>query len=586
MHPYYSYRQFLRERYNAEVYRVPIDLGFGCPHRDAVTLEGGCVFCGEHGSRATQLGNAQSLEVQVERGVEFARQRYGAQEFLAYFQAFTATNAPVKQLREIIHRIQSKGEFRGFIFGTRPDCLAPPLLDFLENLKAEGDVWVELGVQTAHDSTLQLINRGHDVACSERAVSALAEHGINVAAHVILGLPGEGLRHFRETAQWLRELPFSGVKIHNLHVVQNTVLADWWKAQQKNSKTANNSVGNNIPPIQVWDEHKYAEKLMAFLRHIPADWPVMRLVSDTPANVLLAPRWWMSKPEFIDYVRKQMTARDWRQGDFAGVSEARPEAGVPEPDPGKIKCDQGEFFIEDTNVSAEAEPAIATAEALADAVMEAFCESREKIRVLDVGLGLNWGGMALYDRQGKDSEINCLTPYASELASPPVYREWVKHVRRLLKEGRIKTASGGMRLALGDPRVLLRDLEGEQKYSAVLLEGAETEKNPILHTVEFCQLLAELLDASGVLISPSPSNLFRAALCTAGFTVGVTGQDQLKRGGTMAALRPERIMYHLPPGDQKALTEPGDRRPLRDPDLDGGRRQILREYNRSKAFRT
>ncbi len=320
--PWHDYRSFLERRYGGRVYRVPLDLGFGCPHRDPETLAGGCTFCGSTGSRAVFLRARTPLAEQVRQGLEFGRRRYDAAIFVAYFQAFTSTHAPVQVLRERVSEALAAADFRGIVISTRPDCLPPETLDFLESLTQTWDVWVELGIQSADDETLRRINRRHDFAAGRAAVFALAERGIHPAAHVILGLPGEGPPQFQKTACELRKLPLEGVKIHNLHVVRGTPLAEEWRQGR----------------VEVMDEHEYAGHLIRFLENIPWEWPVMRLVSDTDPKRLLAPRWWMSKGAFIEYLDKRMRAQGARQGDALAAREQSPAARKTTPrNPGKTR---------------------------------------------------------------------------------------------------------------------------------------------------------------------------------------------------------------------------------------------------------
>jgi len=300
--PYYHYKQFMIDTYGAPLYRVPIDLGLGCPHRDKGDT-GGCAFCAEDGSRAPQTFGADSIGAQIASGLDFARSRYGATRFMAYLQAFTSTHAPPEAQQRMYRSVFDAFPFDAISIGTRPDCLPAPALALLVDLRRRTDVWVELGLQTCHDATLEAINRGHDWECSRRAVLALHDRGIKVAAHVILGLPGETPQHFRRTAEAIAALPVAAIKVHNLHVIRGTHLAEQWLAH----------------PFPVYDEHDYASFLIDFLRRLPPRVGVIRISTDTPANKLIAPRWMMKKSQFADYVTAEMK----RQGRFQGDTLSR-----------------------------------------------------------------------------------------------------------------------------------------------------------------------------------------------------------------------------------------------------------------------
>ncbi|MBN1556882.1 MAG: TIGR01212 family radical SAM protein [Lentisphaerae bacterium] len=297
--PFYPYKQFLIETYGAPLQRVPIDLGLGCPHRRPGGA-GGCTFCPADGARAkhTQEPGGDSLEEQIRRGLAFARRRYRAARFMAYLQAYTATFAPPARQRALFERVLAAYPFDALSIATRPDCLPPATLDLLAGLRNRLDVWVELGVQTVHDPTLARVNRGHDWAASRRAILALHDRGLRVAAHVILGLPGETAAHFARTADTLAALPLSGIKIHNLHVVRDTALEREFRAT----------------PFPVYDAYAYADILIEFLARLPPDLPIMRLNTDTPAAELVAPRWTLAKGQFRQYLIAEMNRRGRRQG--------------------------------------------------------------------------------------------------------------------------------------------------------------------------------------------------------------------------------------------------------------------------------
>lgn len=297
---YVKFSTFLRKKYGETVYRIPIDIGFSCPNRSEFRGQGGCTFCSGTGARAQHLTDKIEITDQVKAGIQLAKERYHAKVFMAYFQAYTSTYAPIKIIRELFETVLAEADFKIVVISTRPDCLPEPVLDYLSELAQRYDLWIELGAQTVHDVTLERINRGHSFACSKMAIQKLSQRHIKVAAHVILGLPGETREMIRQTAMTLAKLPLSGIKIHNLHIVQDTILA---KEYQRGE-------------VVVWDEQEYGEVLMEFLRLLPRDWPIMRLVSETPRHELIAPHWWLNKSQFLEYIQYQMKCRGWQQGDL------------------------------------------------------------------------------------------------------------------------------------------------------------------------------------------------------------------------------------------------------------------------------
>ena len=298
MSRYYQYQTYLTQVFGGPLHRVPIDLGLGCPHRKP-DGSGGCTFCPEDGARAPQTKPAATIADQVQTGMAFARNRYGATRFMAYVQAFTGTLAPTDWQKDFYRRLLEQFSFDAISIGTRPDCLPPDVLDFLADLAGECCLWVELGVQTTHDATLERINRGHTWQASRQAILALHARGISVAPHVILGLPGETEQDYVDTARTLATLPIDAIKIHNLHILKGTALAGEYRAS----------------PFPLLDEEDYAFALIDFLRALPPALPVMRLTTDSPDKDLLAPRWVMKKGPFLDYLNLQMERMDAQQGD-------------------------------------------------------------------------------------------------------------------------------------------------------------------------------------------------------------------------------------------------------------------------------
>jgi radical SAM protein (TIGR01212 family) len=288
------------DRYGAPIYRVAVDLGFGCPNRDE-NGAGGCTFCPPDGSRAV-FNKSDNIADQVRDGITFVRQRYGSVKFMAYVQTFTGTFAPVAQQRACYEEILSAHPFDALTIATRPDCIDRPTLDLFAELRKRMDLWIELGVQTSHDTTLQRINRGHTWEDSVQAIQQLDDMGITVAPHIIIGLPGENPEHFYKTASQLSRLPIQAIKIHNLHIIRGTQMATDYATN----------------PFPVYDEHDYAEVLIDVLRRLRPDIGILRLNTDTPKQDLIAPRWHMVKTQFLSYLEKQMRATGVCQGDLCG----------------------------------------------------------------------------------------------------------------------------------------------------------------------------------------------------------------------------------------------------------------------------
>jgi len=552
--PFCDYASFLRERYGEPVQRVPLDLGLSCPNRD-LDGSGGCAFCGELGGRAAHLGGTElPLGEQVRRGIAFARERYGATAFMAYFQAFTSTNAPVGRLRELFAKALAAGEFRGVTVATRPDCLPEETLDLLSELAASHDVWVELGVQTVHDQTLQAIRRGHDAACSERAVRALAARGLPVVPHIILGLPGEDAEKYRETARRLAGWPCSGIKVHNLHIVQGTELAKAWRA-------------GHVP---VMDEHQYAEALIDVLRRIPPKWPVLRLASDTPDQLLLAPKWWLGKGQFRQYVVQRMQEKGWRQGDLLTpkpvLASAARKAG---------KTQQMSLPIEHGPPA----PRVNVAAPLLASLRLPKPLPGKSLTVLDVGFGLDTLLVdALPELLAAATERLCLAGFGWDRSLIDVLRrrnpEFDQQLAILGAGLDLSTPQGSAAVHWGDPRRNIFRVRG--KADVILVEPRSVEANVILFSIDFLRRLMRLLSSNGVLLATAASASFRGALLRLGLTVGTADPAQVPRGGTVASWDADRILNPLVGKQLHICTETLSCAPYRDLDLRWSRKRILR----------
>ena len=306
--PWLTYSRYLRQRHGRLVYRVAVDAGFTCPNRHGGRNGAGCTYCAEDGSRAPYL-NAPApdaweacetaLRAQIGEARRFLVHRYGAEGFILFFQAYSGTNAPVAVLRRVYDAGLAAGVFVGLNVATRPDCIDAAKADLLASYTARGlEVWVELGLQSANDDTLRRTRRGHTVEQFLDAFRILRDRGIKVAAHLILGLPGEGRVEIERTALFLASLGIDGVKLHNLHIPAGTALAREY------------AMGEVVAP----GPERHIENVIAVIERLPPSTVIMRLLCETPAERLLAPRGFPEKQSFTARLVAAMRARGARQG--------------------------------------------------------------------------------------------------------------------------------------------------------------------------------------------------------------------------------------------------------------------------------
>ena len=301
--PFRSYSSYLKERYGRRVYRVSVDAGFTCPNRGS-DRTGGCTYCDDSGSRAPYLDrghfrNEEGIRHQVETAIAFLKRRYGAGMYLLYFQAFTNTYAPVGRLKLLYDFTLGLAPFRELIVSTRPDCVGADVARLLRTYADCGiDVWVELGLQSAHDATLRRIRRGHTVSQFSQACTLLKQEGLNVAAHLIFGLPGESLRHILRTTRFVASLGVNAVKIHNVHIPKGTELHhEFLKGE-----------------IAGFAAQTHLEWVIRSLEILPEPTIVMRLTCDTPEDRLVSPRAFWAKSQFYSIVQREMRRRGTWQG--------------------------------------------------------------------------------------------------------------------------------------------------------------------------------------------------------------------------------------------------------------------------------
>jgi len=298
VYPYRDLNSYFKNLFGCRVHKIAIDAGMNCPNRDGHIAIGGCIYCNPKGSGTGALARGISIADQIETGQHAIRKRFKAKKFMAYFQSFTNTYAPLEQLKVIYDQALAAPDMIGMAIGTRPDCVAPPVLDLLQSYARRYLVWIEYGLQSAHDATLRRINRGHDFACFKRAAIETANRGMHVCAHVILGLPGEKRSHMIETARAIADLGIDGVKLHLLYVAENTPLARLYRQGG----------------YRCLEQREYVDLVCDFIERLPPATIVQRLTGDPHWRELIAPRWSLRKDQTLNMIRQTFLDRRTRQG--------------------------------------------------------------------------------------------------------------------------------------------------------------------------------------------------------------------------------------------------------------------------------
>lgn len=290
---YNQYSAYLKNKFGVKVYKITLDAGFSCPNRDGVISKGGCIFCDEGGSFSQAHSNLLSIEDQIEAGIETLSKRFKAEKFMSYFQAYSNTYKPVKELEKIYNSALNRDEIVGISIGTRPDCVDEEKLNLIAGYKDDYYTWVEYGLQSVHDKTLRRINRGHDYDCFLRAYEKTKEKGINVCVHVIFGL-WETHDEIMQTAQKLAELGVEGVKIHMLCALENTKLTDMYARGE----------------IDFMSEEEYVQTVCDFLEYLPKNTTIHRLAGNGLKKNLIAPRWLGAKLDCLNKIDRELIKRN------------------------------------------------------------------------------------------------------------------------------------------------------------------------------------------------------------------------------------------------------------------------------------
>jgi radical SAM protein (TIGR01212 family) len=297
-HPYRTFANYLKERFGTSVYRVPIDAGFDCPNRDGTRAFGGCTFCDERGSGAPTIKSRLNIQEQLVEGIKRIRRRYKANKYMAYFQAFSNTYAPEGALRLVYDAGLDHPDVVGLCVGTRPDCVPDTVLDLLAEYNEKTFVWLEMGLQSAHNPTLDIINRAHTAEEFFDAVKRAKQRGLSTATHLIFGLPGETREHMMNTVRQVAECGVDGIKIHQLCIYKGTPMELDYRAGT----------------LGTLDEDEYVELVCDALEMLPPEMIVMRLVAEGTVDEIVAPTWSFEKSRIMDKIDLEMARRGTVQG--------------------------------------------------------------------------------------------------------------------------------------------------------------------------------------------------------------------------------------------------------------------------------
>jgi uncharacterized protein len=292
---YRSLSSWLKEKFGEPVRKISVDAGLGCPNR---VRSQGCIYCNPQGSGTGALKQGLSISDQVARGIYYLSKRYGCRKFIAYFQSFTNTYAPVEVLRKLYTDALSRPEVIGLAVGTRPDCVPDEVLDLIAEVSQERLVWMEYGLQSVHGCTLELINRGHTSDAFFDAVQRTNSRGLLTVAHIILGLPGESPEDMLVTASAVGESGAKGIKLHPLYVIKGTPLEEMY-------------VNASCRPLT---EEEALDITIKVLELLPPEMVIHRLTSDPHPEELIAPMWMLNKKAVRVRLEQAMRERNVKQG--------------------------------------------------------------------------------------------------------------------------------------------------------------------------------------------------------------------------------------------------------------------------------
>ena len=295
---YHSLDFYLKETFGEKVYRISLNGGMTCPNRDGTIGTGGCIFCSEGGSGDFAGNAAVSVKKQIKNGKEKISGKSNCKKFIAYFQAYTNTYAPITYLKKLFEEAISEPDITALSIATRPDCINDEILNLLSELNQKKPVWIELGLQSIHTQTANFIHRGFSLSCYDNCVQKLREQHLTVITHVILGLPTETREMMLQTIDYLAHSDIQGIKLQLLHILKHTTLAEIYAAK----------------PFPVFSMKDYCSFIVDCIERLPEHIVIHRITGDGPRKLLIAPLWSLDKKRVLNTIQKEFRQRDTWQG--------------------------------------------------------------------------------------------------------------------------------------------------------------------------------------------------------------------------------------------------------------------------------
>lgn len=299
---YNDFSSFIKEQFSERVQKISLDTGFTCPNRDGTKGMGGCTYCNNNSFNPDYCKPSKSITQQLNEGISFFSKKYKTQKYLAYFQAYTNTYADIKLVKELYNEAMAHPKVIGLVIGTRPDCINEELINFLAELAKTHFISLEFGVESTLDKTLKAVNRCHTYEETRQAYQLAKDKGIHLGAHMIIGLPGETEADILNHATELSKIPINSLKLHHLQIVKHTMMA----AQLK----------KNPEQFNLFDINQYIDLITKFITLLRPNIIIERFISESPTDLLIAPKWGLKNFEIVAKIDKELTEKQIWQGKF------------------------------------------------------------------------------------------------------------------------------------------------------------------------------------------------------------------------------------------------------------------------------